>query len=78
MNIKFVGFYKVYLASNKLPMLGMSALIYISTMGKSMVRWFRFDILKTPHLTLTIIPTFKIIIKLLNPIIIPYGFGHKY
>jgi hypothetical protein len=26
-----------------------------------MVRWLMFDILKTPHLTLAIIPTFKII-----------------
>jgi len=38
MNIKFVGFYKVYMASNKLPMLGMNALIHISIMGKSMVK----------------------------------------
>jgi hypothetical protein len=64
MNIKFVGFYKVYMASNKLPMLGMSALIDISIMGKSMVRWLTFDILKSPHFTLVTIPTFKIIIKL--------------
>jgi hypothetical protein len=40
-----------------------------------MVRWFMFEILKSPHLTLVTIPAFKIIIML---IIIPYGFGHKY
>jgi hypothetical protein len=33
-------------------------------MGKSMVRWLMFDILKNLHLTLATIPTFKIIIKL--------------
>jgi hypothetical protein len=32
--------------------------------GKSMVRWLTFDILKSPHLTLTTIPTLKMIIKL--------------
>jgi hypothetical protein len=37
-----------------------------------------FDILKSPYLTLITITAFKIIIKLQNPIIIPYGFGHKY
>jgi hypothetical protein len=33
-------------------------------MGKSMVRWLTFDILKSPHLTLATIYAFKIIIKL--------------
>ncbi len=33
-------------------------------MGKNMVRWLTFDILKSPHLTLASILTFKIIIKL--------------
>ncbi len=33
-------------------------------MGKNTVRWFTFDILKGPHLTLTTILAFKIIIKL--------------
>jgi hypothetical protein len=32
--------------------------------SKSMVRWLTFDILKSPHLTLTTILAFKIIIKL--------------
>jgi hypothetical protein len=32
--------------------------------GKSMVRWFTFDILKNPHLTLAVIHAFKIISKL--------------
>jgi hypothetical protein len=33
-------------------------------LGKNMVRWFTFDILKSPYLTLATILIFKIIIKL--------------
>ncbi len=36
----------------------------LSLEGKSMVRWFTFDILKIPHLTLASIIAVKIIIKL--------------
>ncbi len=37
--------------------------LQMSDMGKSMVKWLTFDILKSPHLTLIIILVFKIIIK---------------
>jgi hypothetical protein len=37
---------------------------FFNSVGKSMVRWLTFDIWKSPHLTLTTIPAFKIIIKL--------------
>jgi hypothetical protein len=33
-------------------------------MGKSIIRWFTFDILKTPHFTLVTILAIIIIIKL--------------
>jgi hypothetical protein len=38
--------------------------ICICYQGKNMFRWFTFGVLKSSHLTLTIIFAFKIIIKL--------------
>ncbi len=41
-----------------------STTLLVSNGGKSMVMWLMFDILKSQHLTLATIPTFKIIMKI--------------